>query len=290
MWRTRDNFEVSDAGNNKLLFAFQSGEDVEKVLVGEPWSFDRHLVLFQWYKTSTPIEELNFDKVLFWIQIHNLPYSLLFAEVARSIGESLGKVSMPKATSELRWDNFLRIRVAIDVNEQLCRVKRVRFDKDDDGWVSFAYERLPNLCYWCGQLNHDDKDCAIWLRSRGSLLSRDQQYGALLRAGQFNPSKKMVIEHSLVVAAPVEEGSAKSIGEVEAENYGSNNTYADFEAVIQGLDEAIRGDSGFQISNEEDIGINMVSDGGELSSKESENWAITMVMQDVDQLGNSNCQ
>ena len=24
LWRTRDNFEVSDVGNNKLLFAFQS--------------------------------------------------------------------------------------------------------------------------------------------------------------------------------------------------------------------------------------------------------------------------
>ena len=67
LWHTRDNFEVSDAGNNKLLFAFHSEEDVKKVLMGEPWSFDRHLVVFQRYTTSTPIEELSFDKVSFWI-------------------------------------------------------------------------------------------------------------------------------------------------------------------------------------------------------------------------------
>lgn len=69
---------------------------MEKVLMGEPWSFDRHLVVFQRYKTSTPIEELSFDKVSFWIQIHNLPYPLSSAKVVRSIGETLGKVSIPK--------------------------------------------------------------------------------------------------------------------------------------------------------------------------------------------------
>lgn len=47
LWRTRDNFEVSDAGNNKLMFAFQSEEGMERVLMGEPWSLNRHLVVFK---------------------------------------------------------------------------------------------------------------------------------------------------------------------------------------------------------------------------------------------------
>lgn len=45
-WRTRGKFEVNDAGNNILLFAFELNADIEKVLMGEPWSFDRHLVVF----------------------------------------------------------------------------------------------------------------------------------------------------------------------------------------------------------------------------------------------------
>nr|POF00859.1 hypothetical protein CFP56_47671 [Quercus suber] len=62
LWCTRDNFKVSDTRNNCLLFAFQSDKDIEKVLMREPWSFDRHIVVFQRYKTSTPIEELKFDR------------------------------------------------------------------------------------------------------------------------------------------------------------------------------------------------------------------------------------
>ena len=192
LWRTRDNFEVSDAGNNKLLFAFQSKEDMEKVLMGEPWSFNR-----QWFfKDTRPLHPLRNSistKFLFGSRYTICLTLLLSAKVARSIRETLGKVSMPKDISELRGGNFLHIRVAIDVNEPLCRGRCVRFDKDNEGWVSFAYKHLPNLCYWCGQLTHDDKNCAIWLQSRGSLSSQDQQYGAWLRAGQFNPSNKMVV-------------------------------------------------------------------------------------------------
>ena len=81
---------------------------------------------------------------------------------------------MPKDMLESSGGNFLRRRVAIDVNEPLCQGRHVRFDKDNEGWVSFTYERLPNHCNWCGKLTHDDMDYAIWLWSRGSLSSRDQ--------------------------------------------------------------------------------------------------------------------
>lgn len=114
---------------------------------------------------STTIENLQFNRVSFWIQIHNLPHSLLSSEVANSLGESLGEVMMPKDLTEMRGGNFMRVWVAIDVSEPLCRGQRVKFDENEEGWVSFMYERLPNLCYWCGHLTYDDKECSLWLRS-----------------------------------------------------------------------------------------------------------------------------
>ena len=187
-------FEVSNAGDNILLFAFESEEDTEKVLMGEPWAFDRHLVVFQRYDMSSPIENLQFNRVAFWIQIHNLPYSLLSSEVASSLGETLGEVTVPKDQTEMRGGNFLRVRVVIDVSEPLCRGRRVKFDENEEGWVSFMYERLPNLCYWCGHLTHDDKECSLWLRSGGTLSPSEQQYGPWMRANQYNPMKKSVVE------------------------------------------------------------------------------------------------
>ena len=72
--------------------------DMDKVLTEEPWSFDRHLVLFERYDGSVPIQELNFCSTSFWVQINDLPYSYLNIETALSLGDSLGFVMKPKDT------------------------------------------------------------------------------------------------------------------------------------------------------------------------------------------------
>lgn len=60
LWRTKESFHITNAGNNILLFAFDLEVDLEKVLLGEPWSFDRHLVVLQRFDESKPLKELEF--------------------------------------------------------------------------------------------------------------------------------------------------------------------------------------------------------------------------------------
>ena len=62
------------------------------------------------------------------------------------------------------------------------------------GWLAFQYEHLPNLCFWCGVLTHDDKDCEVWLKSKGRLVVDDQQFGHWMRAPQFSMGKCQSIE------------------------------------------------------------------------------------------------
>lgn len=45
----------------------------------------------------------------------------MMTEVALSSGETLGAVSIPKDTSELRGGNFMHIRVVVDITKSLCR-------------------------------------------------------------------------------------------------------------------------------------------------------------------------
>lgn len=57
----------------------------------------------------------------------------------------------------------------------------------------FKYKRLPNLCFWCGRLSHGDRDCPLWLQSKGTLKEEDQQFGPSLRATPYNPTNQRVI-------------------------------------------------------------------------------------------------
>lgn len=68
------------------------------------------------------------------------------------------------------------------------------WDQSSEGWISFKYENLPNICYWCGQLSHDDKGCILWIQSKVSLSMKDQRFGPWIRANQYNPVKKVTIK------------------------------------------------------------------------------------------------
>lgn len=57
----------------------------------------------------------------------------------------------------------------------------------------FKYKRLPNFCFWCGRLTHGNKDCPLWIQSRGTLKSEGRQFGPSLRAPPYMPSNQKVI-------------------------------------------------------------------------------------------------
>ena len=49
-------------------------------------------------------------------------------------------------------------------------------------WISFKYERMSIFCYWCGIMNHNEKDCKLWVSSLGTLQKEEQEYGAWMHA------------------------------------------------------------------------------------------------------------
>ena len=99
------------------------------------------------------------------------------------------------------WDNkvilklvgFICVRVSMDVTGPLCYGQLVSIGQGKQVWISFKYERLPNICYWCGCFDHDDKGYEVWLNSEGSLTQKQKQFGLSLRAAPFSYSRKQVI-------------------------------------------------------------------------------------------------
>jgi hypothetical protein len=59
LWRTVKGFTARDMGSNMLMFAFEDVFDLERVLHGEPWSYDKHLVSFQRVDADTSIAEME---------------------------------------------------------------------------------------------------------------------------------------------------------------------------------------------------------------------------------------
>uniref|UniRef100_A0A2N9HN71 Reverse transcriptase domain-containing protein n=1 Tax=Fagus sylvatica TaxID=28930 RepID=A0A2N9HN71_FAGSY len=134
------------------------------------------------WMTLSPFSKACFDFMSFWVQIHDLPVKMMKPAACARIGSTLGTLEHVEDVGEGHSKgSFMRVRVAIDIRQPLCRGRKVGLGGKGECWVSFRYERLTNFCYWCGRITHGEKDCEIWLRSRGSLSSDQQPYGAWMK-------------------------------------------------------------------------------------------------------------
>ena len=66
LWRARNGFKIQSFGDHKILFTFNNKEDVDIILEGEPWSFNKHLVVMSRYENESSLEDIQFEKTKLW--------------------------------------------------------------------------------------------------------------------------------------------------------------------------------------------------------------------------------
>ena len=65
LWKTRKGFEIRDMGDHMVLFVFPKASDIDRVLLGEPWTFNKHLVALKRMDMNEDIRELDFSMTRF---------------------------------------------------------------------------------------------------------------------------------------------------------------------------------------------------------------------------------
>lgn len=103
-------------------------------------------------------------------------------EAGERIGGSLGIVEVDVLGNGFSLGNHLRVRFTIDISKPLCRGRMVRMGPNQSLWVEFCYERIPIFYYWCGLVDHDERDCMRWVSSKDTPRSEERQFGPWLRA------------------------------------------------------------------------------------------------------------
>ena len=177
-----------------VLIKFEDQSDLKRVLLGEPWSYDKYLITFQQVGNGIAVEDLQFNRVDFWVQIHNLPILCMKKSVAETLGRSIGEVIRAQVHDEDSGSGRgMRVRVKVDITKPLNRGRRIGLSNGGEGWVSFQYERLPNFCYWCGIPTHGEKDCEVWLKTSEAEKDKEPEYGLWLRASQDRVLRRVQI-------------------------------------------------------------------------------------------------
>ena len=134
LWHTKRGFKVCDRGDHRDLFVFSDESDIDKVLLGEPWSFDKSLVALKKVRQHTKVKGLLFDKACFWKQVHDLPLRCLNMGVATDINvAAVGEVVVnEEKNDDYEGSQFMRVQVSVDITKPLCRGRKIGLSNGED--------------------------------------------------------------------------------------------------------------------------------------------------------------
>ena len=184
---------IRNMNDHKVLFGFDDERDVNQILMNQPWSFDKHLAVVMRYEKDVPLKSLSFNMLMLWVQVHDIPIRYMTTEVAEKLCDIIGEVVKSIGAETKEGSYFMRVRVKVDIAEPSYRRRLITLENGEKTWVVFKYKRLPNFCFWCGRLSHGDRDCSLWLQSKGTLKEEDRQFEPSLRAAPYNPTNQRVI-------------------------------------------------------------------------------------------------
>ena len=121
IWRSKNGFKIKKESEHVVLFTFDDKNEMEKIMAAEPWSFDKRLMILQRYGKETNVGDMEFIKVTFWVQVHDLPVRFRTRMIAKRLREVIGTVNKGTGEEEIKGDNFMRVQVTLDISKPLCR-------------------------------------------------------------------------------------------------------------------------------------------------------------------------
>ncbi|XP_042962494.1 uncharacterized protein LOC122296766 [Carya illinoinensis] len=161
VWKCTSWMQFSKVGSNQYLVEFHLEQDLEQVLQGRPWCFDRWLVCLHSFDGKKSVKEIPFSMEIFWVQAHNTPFASMNIDVGQQIGNSIGKCLEVQAdTRGICWGEFIRMKVELDITKPIQRGLFLTIE-GKKSWIVLKYERLPNLCFRCGCIKHNAKGCSV---------------------------------------------------------------------------------------------------------------------------------
>ena len=109
-------------------------------------------------------------------------------KIALVIGKSIEEVlEIDSGRDRVAWGRFLRVRVLINVHKALKRGTRVNTSSGGQALAVFRYERLLDICFVCGSLDHQKSECEEAVKARKIYGGVVREYGQWLKAAGQHP-------------------------------------------------------------------------------------------------------
>lgn len=111
---------VKELEPDRYLFQFFHEVDIKRVIEGSPWTFDRFQLVFQRLKEGDNPHSMEINKIHRWVQLYNMSSGFMSQRVVKDIGDYIGDFFESDPNNFIGvWREYLRVRVAADLNKPL---------------------------------------------------------------------------------------------------------------------------------------------------------------------------
>ncbi|KAJ1421140.1 Zinc knuckle CX2CX4HX4C [Sesbania bispinosa] len=182
IWCNPKGLKVEELEPKLFQFFLNEEKDLDRILRGSLWIFrNSWLVLNRRERNSEPAL-LNFSIVPLKIQIWGLPLHCRTVQMGRKIGECMGVVRESEIFEVRDRGSFIKILVDFDTTKPLLPGVNIGNRVDGVLWVDFRFERLPQFCYTCGLIGHEEDTCNSDHAKTNNSENAEHDFGPWLRA------------------------------------------------------------------------------------------------------------
>ena len=160
IWQMKAEVEIKNIGKNMYVVQFHHWKDKERVMEGQPWHFDRHVILMTDIQGKCKPSDIQLWEFPIWARVYDLPFKGRLNDVnVRAIGNKIGAFIKMDNSGAMGIDKSVRIRVLHDVRKSLVSCVKVKLKTGKEEEFEVKYERPPLFCFFCGRVGHGTKDC-----------------------------------------------------------------------------------------------------------------------------------
>ncbi|KAF7049887.1 hypothetical protein CFC21_058341 [Triticum aestivum] len=174
-WNPAQSVRFRPVGPNRFVVQASCLGDWERMLMHGPWLFRNMAVLMCPYDRFTKADEVVFDHLPIWLQIHKLPDPYCKQEIVGKLLNGACKILEMRLNGNTRGD-YIRVRVEHDIKLPLTKFVSIVRSQARQVYL-VRYEKLARFCKLCGLIGHEHKECGSGVHDQQKLKFGDWLYG-----------------------------------------------------------------------------------------------------------------